>query len=412
MFKDNGQSSPIIDTPSVNDIIFARQKEIYDDPVNKKKFNLINLAVHDLKTPVANVVTGLQVISSIGIEDPWGYYQDIGDAAQHTKNLLDALKFKNPTYREKFVNAQTVATGKEMDKDFDPSKNEVILAIISPYSEDNFQLVVNHLISERKSFDPGVDESALRESYVDIINRPENNHDLYYLYLSELSFYANKTIERVDNYPHSDAFVSDDDSNEALTELTGGLYRNAHLIPGMISEARELFLFDSIEPNLEATNINNLVNKCRSEIMELWNNNTAPISVDSPGPVTFNTDQKILAWVIKSLIDNAVKYGVKKDGDQIIRQPVDIKIDPRDDELVISVTDHGIGIEPDGLIKMNDTDPKPGRLVNGQKSGIPGTGFAIFRTKLLLADKLGGRLGVDSPGPDQGSTFSIHLPRR
>lgn len=103
-----------------------------------------------------------------------------------------------------------------------------------------------------------------------------------------------------------------------------------------------------------------------------------------------------LAQLFGSLVANASKYSEAGDviGLEAIRQG---------SEVVVTVTDHGIGIPPEHQARIFDM------FTRGPSSGQDGLGVG-----LTLADHLarlhGGSIEVMSDGAGQGSRFRVHLP--
>lgn len=114
-------------------------------------------------------------------------------------------------------------------------------------------------------------------------------------------------------------------------------------------------------------------------------------------------DPERLSQVLVNLITNAGRYSVWGD-------VIDLHIQELNrDEIRLSVTDHGPGIQPDiqaRLFERYERGPAAGQAPHGQ-----GLGLYIVRT---LVELHGGRVGIESD-PGAGSTFWIvltHWPHR
>ncbi len=110
-------------------------------------------------------------------------------------------------------------------------------------------------------------------------------------------------------------------------------------------------------------------------------------------------DPDRLQQVVWNLVNNAVKF-TDAGGEVIVRAT-------REDALVrIAVKDTGRGIKPEDLRvifeRFRQVDSSPTRT-----SGGLGLGLAIVR---YLVEAHGGIVEADSPGPGQGSTFTVVLP--
>lgn len=103
--------------------------------------------------------------------------------------------------------------------------------------------------------------------------------------------------------------------------------------------------------------------------------------------------------VLQALSDNAVKFN---------RQGGHIRWEGRQEDawIHLTVTDSGVGILADKL-------PTLFELFHQAESGMTrrfgGLGLGLPLVRRLL-DNMGGRISVESPGPDRGSMFTISLP--
>jgi PAS domain S-box-containing protein len=100
--------------------------------------------------------------------------------------------------------------------------------------------------------------------------------------------------------------------------------------------------------------------------------------------------------VVSSLLANAIKYGAGK--------PVSVEVAPVDGMVRLTVTDHGIGIEPAALERIFGRFE---RAVSLRHFGGLGLGLFIARQ---LTEAHGGTIAAQSQ-PGQGSTFTVLLPR-
>ena len=110
-------------------------------------------------------------------------------------------------------------------------------------------------------------------------------------------------------------------------------------------------------------------------------------------------DPARLQQVFWNLIKNSVKFTPEKGG--IIIETVN----PTSEEIEIRIRDTGIGIEPEKIDKIFNAFEQ-GQIAITRRFGGLGLGLAISKA---MVDAHGGKIRVESPGKDRGSTFSLNL---
>jgi CheY-like chemotaxis protein len=124
------------------------------------------------------------------------------------------------------------------------------------------------------------------------------------------------------------------------------------------------------------------------------------VSVTAPTtPVPVVADPMRMAQVFANLVSNASKYS---NGGASIR----IAVEPRGSEVVISVSDNGIGIPAEALPTIFDVFSQTSEARTRAQGGV-GIGLSLVKG---LVELHGGRVSARSPGLDQGSTFEVRLP--
>jgi CheY-like chemotaxis protein/anti-sigma regulatory factor (Ser/Thr protein kinase) len=111
-------------------------------------------------------------------------------------------------------------------------------------------------------------------------------------------------------------------------------------------------------------------------------------------------DMDRLAQVVANLLTNAAKY-TEPGGTIAVRARVEGA------DVVVSVTDSGIGIDKDMLPQVFDLFVQQRQTLERSRGGL-GLGLAIVRSLVGLH---GGTVSVASGGAGQGSEFTIRLPR-
>lgn len=109
-------------------------------------------------------------------------------------------------------------------------------------------------------------------------------------------------------------------------------------------------------------------------------------------------DEQALRRVFQNLVGNAIKYG--RSGGWI-----GIRARANGREVLVSVADRGMGIEPDEQARIFEPFYRAPRAVAAQIQGA-GLGLSLVRH---IVDAHGGRITVRS-APGTGSEFTVHLP--
>lgn len=111
-------------------------------------------------------------------------------------------------------------------------------------------------------------------------------------------------------------------------------------------------------------------------------------------------DPDKMRMVLENMIDNASKYS---DPGKTIR----VKVTEKDNDIVVSVKDQGVGIAPKDIDKLFQ---KFNRIHNHLSNHVGGTGLGLYWAKKVV-DLHGGIIKVTSV-PGKGSTFSVCLPKK
>jgi len=107
-----------------------------------------------------------------------------------------------------------------------------------------------------------------------------------------------------------------------------------------------------------------------------------------------------LSQVIANLLTNAAKYTPR--GGRLTVRATD-----EDGQVVLRVSDTGIGIAPNVLSRVFDLFVQERQALDRSQGGL-GLGLAIVRN---LVQRHGGEVSAESDGPGRGSTFTVRLPR-
>ena len=120
------------------------------------------------------------------------------------------------------------------------------------------------------------------------------------------------------------------------------------------------------------------------------------VSVEVPDDISVWADPDRLERIIATLVENGVKFS--EEG------PVNVIASVEGNLVVVTVSDQGIGIEPD---RIDSVFSGPGPT--GQMAGPTGTGLGLYLARRLV-EAHHGSLSVESK-EGAGSTFTVSLPR-
>ena len=116
-------------------------------------------------------------------------------------------------------------------------------------------------------------------------------------------------------------------------------------------------------------------------------------------PIFLQADAARLSQVVGNLLNNAAKY--TPEGGRI-----ELAASREGGEAVIRVSDTGVGIAPDMLPRVFEIFTQVGRTIDRAQGGL-GIGLSLVKR---LVELHGGSVRAESPGPGQGSTFTVRLP--
>ncbi len=185
-----------------------------------------------------------------------------------------------------------------------------------------------------------------------------------------------------------------------LNEIKQGCLRLESLI-GDILKTAELES-GTIQLNKTKEDLSFLVRVSINEIkgFSKLRNHTIILEVQDNLRTQFEKEQ--IHQVISNLLNNAVKYtppsGI-----------IEIKSDIRDDLIIISIKDNGIGFTEEEKTRIFKQFGKIERYGQGMDIIPEGSGFGLFISKKII-ELHGGEIWLESDGRNKGATFYFSLP--
>ncbi|HYY57939.1 MAG TPA: ATP-binding protein [Pyrinomonadaceae bacterium] len=177
--------------------------------------------------------------------------------------------------------------------------------------------------------------------------------------------------------------------------------RNAQSLIELINDLLDASKLESGTLRLDVASIDlrGIINEVRETMEPLAREKGIALEVEMAEDVPLvEADRPKLRRIVVNLLSNALKF-TGKGGH------VQLKAEPLDDQVLISVTDTGVGIAPEDVERLFDKyEQARSRATRGEK----GTGLGLYITKQLV-ELHGGEIKVDSV-VGRGSTFSFTLP--
>ncbi len=169
----------------------------------------------------------------------------------------------------------------------------------------------------------------------------------------------------------------------------------------LVDKVLKLSMFEKKEVELKykAMNLEEVVNEVVSSLKLQLEKNKAKISVTREGDVTMQGDRLHLLSVVFNLVDNSIKYNK---GEPAIQ----INLQGKENEIVLSITDNGIGIATEYTDKVFD---KFFRIPHGDTHNAKGYGLGLSYVAQVI-QKHNGTIAIESQ-TGIGSKFIITLPK-
>jgi signal transduction histidine kinase len=177
------------------------------------------------------------------------------------------------------------------------------------------------------------------------------------------------------------------DATKRLTSMVD------HLISDAMADAFDITI------RREPVDIAALVNEVAQANQPLAANKQQAIAVSAPLGRTTLCDIDRMREAIDNLVSNAIKYSP-------IGGKIGLVVAQDDDYATIHITDEGAGLSPEDLGRLFGRFQRLSAKPTGGESST-GLGLSIVKR---IVDMHGGTVTADSPGPGQGSTFTITLP--
>ncbi|MFW7382006.1 MAG: sensor histidine kinase [Oligoflexus sp.] len=176
---------------------------------------------------------------------------------------------------------------------------------------------------------------------------------------------------------------------ERLTQLVDRILISSRLDRGIVDFTAQVEVFS----------FSSLMEKMVEQASHLDVNLAQRLRVIAPKAFVLRANRLAMHLILGNLVENAIKYSPP---DSVIT----IEVHHTDQELLISVHDHGLGLNKRDLSKIFQMFHRSPRAT---KNAVPGTGLGLYIVRSMVRG-LGGRVWAESPGMNQGSTFYVTFP--
>jgi two-component system phosphate regulon sensor histidine kinase PhoR len=193
-------------------------------------------------------------------------------------------------------------------------------------------------------------------------------------------------------------------SREEFSRILGVMERHSKRLDSLAEDLLTLAQLESANPNLQWGNVE--LSSFFGEVIRDWEKKLATkqlnVIVDLPPDVpTIRADRARLQEALYNLLDNAVKHS-REHGE------IRLMARQRDEEIVLSVSDNGIGISKEDLPRIFERFYRVDKARSTESIRGTGLGLAIVKH---IAQLHGGRVEANSE-PEKGTTIRVSLPVR
>lgn len=190
---------------------------------------------------------------------------------------------------------------------------------------------------------------------------------------------------------------------EVAKEVRTRMRRDVERLSLFIEEVLEASRVDHGDATQSVTDfdLGRLAERVVEVVCRRWDLDPEVVKIEVEDGLSMRTDQTAIETVLRNLVDNAVKYSGRP-------PDVVVRAHRAGDDLVIEVTDKGIGI-PVGLQKR--VFERFYRVPEEAVRSRPGTGLGLFVVHALVRG-IGGRMSAKSEGEGKGTSMHVYLPGR
>lgn len=194
-------------------------------------------------------------------------------------------------------------------------------------------------------------------------------------------------------------------------EAKGELSEHASMVMNSALRMREvlesmtnvnLLRTGALDFTFQPTSIQSVLRSACTEVEPLRRERGQSLAVDLPEkPLILKADPEKLQLAFSNLLNNAVRF-TQRGGEIRLHASASVS------KVLVEICDNGIGIAPEELERIFEEFYQV-ENPNVRKVGGLGLGLTVARGVVELH---GGKVWAESPGPGQGATFIVELPRQ
>ena len=191
-------------------------------------------------------------------------------------------------------------------------------------------------------------------------------------------------------------------SGEEISEHADAVLNSAMRMRALIEDMTNLNMLQAGSANLVLSKrpLQPIVQLVYEEALELVEAREQTIKLKLPTEtLEAMVDEQKITMALINLLNNAIRFTPKE-------RELRLTLEQHGHEAWLRVHDDGIGLVPDELETVFDSFYQVEDHLTRQHDGL-GLGLPIVKA---IAESHGGRVWVESEGPDQGATFTIAMP--
>jgi CheY-like chemotaxis protein len=178
--------------------------------------------------------------------------------------------------------------------------------------------------------------------------------------------------------------------------------RQVHHMVRLIDDLLEISRINNgmLELKLEPVDLRSVIDRAVEIVRPISEQRAQAISIRATEPLVLSADPTRVIQIVGNLLHNASKYTP-------VGGQIELELVGDDNQAIVRVIDHGVGIPTDQLAAVFEMFAKIKRTQANANNGL-GIGLALARR---LATMHGGSLMATSDGEGRGTIFTLSLPR-